>query len=417
MKSAAVLLIALILAIVPAWAEQNKTTKPEGAIDYWTCTMHPSVHLPAPGKCPICSMDLVPVMKSNAPTDAAKPASATHEFVVPPERQQQIGVTYAAVERKTLRHSIRSVGIVAPNLEKHWAFVARVEGYVQQLFVTSPGQLVEKDAPLLSIYSPDLLTTEREFVSLLRMRDEARSSEARIVPLRLIEAAKSRLRQWNMTDAQLSELEKSRKPDQELILRSPFRGVVQEVAAHQGVGVKIGDHLVDIADLSVVWVWAEFYENELSMLRQGQRLAITSNSLPNENLEGEIAVIDPFIDPVKRTAKVRIDVANSEFKLRPGMFVNAEIGMEMGEALTLPVSAVMPTGVRNIVFVDKGAGKLEPRAVELGVKYGDSYEVKRGVQAGERVVASANFLIDAEAKVQGALKSFGAEAGDRTPHL
>jgi len=330
----------------------------------------------------------------------------SHEFVVPVERQQQIGVTYATVKRGPLHHTIRAVGTVEPDLQKHWAFVARVDGYVKELFVPSAGQLVEKDAPLLSIYSPDLLTTERELVMLLRMRDEAKAKDARATPERLIASAESRLRQWNITDEQIVEIEQKRHPSDALTLRSPFRGVVQEVPAHQGVNVKVGDHLIDIADLSVVWVSAEFYESELSMLKTGQSITVTTSSYPNERFEGQIAVINPFLEQVKRTAKVRIDIPNPDFKLRPGMYANVELGMDMGEGLTVPASAVMPTGSREIAFVDKGGGKLEPRVVELGEQIGDHYEVKSGLAEGERVVASANFLIDAESKVQGALKDF-----------
>jgi Cu(I)/Ag(I) efflux system membrane fusion protein len=330
----------------------------------------------------------------------------SHEFVVPVERQQQIGVSYATVKRGPLHHTIRAVGTVEPDLQKHWAFVARVDGYVKELFVPSAGQLVEKDAPLMSIYSPDLLTTERELVMLLRMRDEAKAKDARATPERLIASAESRLRQWNITDEQIVEIEQERHPSDALTLRSPFRGVVQEVPAHQGVNVKVGDHLIDIADLSVVWVLAEFYESELSMLKTGQSVAVTTSSYPNEGFEGQIAVINPFLEQVKRTAKVRIDIPNPDFKLRPGMYANVELGMDMGEGLTVPASAVMPTGSREIAFVDKGGGKLEPRVVELGEQIGDHYEVKSGLAEGERVVASANFLIDAESKVQGALKDF-----------
>ncbi len=421
------LFVLAVLLISPACSKSNKPTKPPD-VDYYTCTMHPSVHAEAPGKCPICGMDLVPVMKKTASPSTSEPSSGggmqgmagmpgmqsgkqtsgapSHEFVVPVERQQQIGVSYATVKRGPLHHTIRAVGTVEPDLQKHWAFVARVDGYVKELFVPSAGQLVEKDAPLMSIYSPDLLTTERELVMLLRMRDEAKSKDARVTPERLIASAESRLRQWNVTDEQIAEIERKREPGESLTLRSPFRGVVQEVPAHQGVNVKVGDHLIDIADLSVVWVSAEFYEGELSMLKTGQAVTVTTSSYPNERFEGQIAVINPFLDQAKRTAKVRIDIPNPDFKLRPGMYANVELGMDMGEGLTVPASAVMPTGSREIAFVDKGGGKLEPRVVELGEQIGDHYEVKSGLAEGERVVASANFLIDAESKVQGALNDF-----------
>src|SRR5205807_318808 len=250
MKSITVKLFVLaVLFISPACSKSNQATKPPD-VDYYTCTMHPSVHAEAPGKCPICGMDLVPVMKKTASPSAGEPSTSaamqgmagmpgmqsgkqtsgapSHEFVVPVERQQQIGVNYATVMRAPLHHTIRAVGTVEPDLQKHWAFVARVDGYVKELFVPSAGQVVEKDAPLMSIYSPDLFTTERELVMLLRMRDEAKSKDARITPERLIAAAESRLRQWNITDEQIAEIERKRKPDETLTLRSPFRGVVQE---------------------------------------------------------------------------------------------------------------------------------------------------------------------------------------------
>ncbi len=428
----AILLSSLMIMFVLSGCGKGGSTKTDSNVDYYTCSMHPSVHASEPGKCPICGMELVPVAKREgghttpavsatntaanemagmpgmAPPKASAAGGEGNEFSVPVERQQQIGVTYAAVERGPLQHTIRAVGMVEPDSTRRWSFVARVMGYIEKLFITSPGEIVEKDVPLLSIYSPDLLTTERELVSVFKMRDTARSKEARQTAQRLIDAAKSRLEQWNVTEDQIADLEKNRKPSEFLTLRSPFRGIVEQVSAQQGGSVKPGDRLVDVADLSVVWVWAEFYENELRMLEQEQKLALTTASYPGEGFEGKIAVINPFLDPAKRTAKVRIDIANPDFKLRPGMFMNAELAMAMGEGLTIPVSAIMPTGSRNIVFVDKGEGKLEPRLVELGAKYGDNYEVRTGLTEGERVVASANFLIDAEAKVQGALKSFDA---------
>ncbi len=436
------LLIALVVLLVGAAScgKKGESGKPSN-VDYYTCTMHPSVKSQDPhGKCPICSMDLVPVIKKGggeAATESSpqmqgmkgggekqggqmqgmegmpgmKPGGQmqggqTHEFVVPVERQQQIGVTYAAVKRKPLRHTIRSVGLVVPDKGRNWQFVSRVDGYVQKLDVKSPGEIVEKGAPLLSIYSPDLLTSEREFVELLRMRDQAKSKDARETPERLIQSARRRLQLWNVTDAQVAELEKTRSPQENLTLLSPFRGVVQSVPVEQGKGVGIGNMLVEVADLSVVWVWAEFYENELPMLKVGQKIDITAKSYPGEKFEGTISLINPFLEEAKRTAKVRIDIPNPDFKLRPAMYVNAELGMDMGEGLTIPVSAVMPTGTRNVVFINKGEGKLEPRIVQLGSKYGESYEVQSGLREGEQVVASANFLIDAESKVQQALNEF-----------
>src|SRR5438876_8581392 len=440
-KIALLVTLAALLFGATSCSKEGSTGKPNN-VDYYTCTMHPSVHSKDPGKCPICSMDLVPVMKKESGEATPQPqgeeikggekkapssemqgmpgmpgmkegemkgGEKPSEFVVPVERQQQIGVRYAKVERKPLRHTIRAVGLIVPDKTRNWQFVSRVDGYIQKLYVAAPGELVEKDAPLLSIYSPDLLTSEREFVELLRMRDEAKTKDARETPQRLIESAKRRLQLWNVTGEQIAELEKKRRASDTLTLLSPFRGVVQSVPVEQGKNVKTGGLRGEVADLSVVWLWAEFAENELSMLQVGQKLAITAKSYLGQNFDGTLSLIDPFLDATKRTAKVRIDIPHPDFKLRPGMYVNAELEMDMGAALIIPVSAVMPTGTRSVVFVDKGEGKLEPRIVQLGTKYGDIYEVKSGLQENERVVASANFLIDAESKVQGALRGFDEE--------
>jgi Cu(I)/Ag(I) efflux system membrane fusion protein len=417
------LALGLFLAL-PACSKSGSAVK-DPNVDYYTCTMHPSVKSQDPhGKCPICSMDLVPVMKKGLPpathdhAHVATPSGETKatsaalsEFSVPVERQQQIGVTYASAERKHMRHTMRSVGMVAPDKARLWEFVARVDGYVQKLNVTSPGEAVEKGQSLLTIYSPELFVAEREMLDLLASRDRAGTPEAKVSAERLLTAARHRLEQWNITAPQIAELEKTRQPSEVLVLQSPFRGVIQDVPVDQGRKVSVGDHLVEVADLSLVWVWAEFYEDELPMLEKGQKVRITTKSYPGESFQGELSLINPFLAEMKRTVKVRVDIPNPEFKLRPGMYVDMELNMDMGEGLTIPVSAVMPTGSRSLVFVDKGEGKLEPRAVLIGRKFGDIYEIKGGLKEGERVVASANFLIDAESKVQGAVKNFDGETG------
>ncbi len=409
-------------------------------VDYYTCTMHPSVKKQNPtDKCPICSMDLEPVKKKSAKTtghdhgqtkgDADSLALSAEkqekmipgqgekkeseelptEFSVPVTRLQQFGVTYATVAKQPFHQTIRAVGLVAYDKQRHWDYVSRTEGYVQKLFVFSRGELVEKDAPLLTIYSPDLLTTQNEFVDLLKMRDQAKEKGNKAVldsTDRLYESTRQRLRLWNVSDKEVADLEKSRKPQEHLTLFAPFRGVVQDIGVDQGRRVMNGDHLVDITDLSVVWVWAQFYQDDLPMLKKGLSVSITTSSYPGEKLAGQISVIDPFLNDAMRTSRVRIDVKNAELKLRPEMYVDVELTMELGEGVAVPVPAVLPTGKRNVVFVDKGEGKLEPRFIELGRKHGDFYAVKSGLKEAERVVTSGNFLIDAEAKVQGALKSW-----------
>lgn len=408
------LLTTAAMAIATACKKQDAEAKPAD-VDYYTCTMHPSVRSQNPhDKCPICGMDLVPIKKkigpgTNSPTTLNEEETIPGEFTVPIKRLQQIGVTYAKVDRRPFRHTVRTIGKVAYDNEKTWDYVSRVEGYVKELHVFSRGEPVEKDEPLLTIYSPDLLTTQNEFVELLRARDAARAKKdaaALESTEHLLDSARQRLRQWNVSDRQLAELETNRQPSETLTLYSPFRGVLRDIAVEQGRRVMPGDKLVEIVDLSRVWVWVEFFQDELPMLKPGLDIAVSSSSYPGEVFQGKISLLDPFINDVQRTGRVRVDVENGDFKLRPEMYVDAALTMAMGEGMAVPVSAVLPTGLHNIVFVDKGEGHLQPRFIEIGRKYGDYYEVKGDLQESERVVTSANFLIDAEAKVQGALKAW-----------
>jgi RND family efflux transporter MFP subunit len=460
-------LFALALGLIPflivsCGKKSDTVMNPDGDVDYYTCTMHPSVHSKIPGKCPICSMNLVPVYKKSPLTNApamnsensnravalvpggrkikfyqstmnpretspvpakdsmgmemepvyAEPSAVENqpsEFSVPLKRQQQIGVTYATVKKMPVQFSIRSAGTVAADAQRHWDYVPRMAGFVQKLFVFSPGEIVEQNTPLLTIYSPDLLTTENEFMDLLRTRDAAQTnvdSGLLAGTDRLIDSTKERLRLWNITDSQIAVLEKTRRPMENFTLVSPFRGVVQSLGAVQGAKVMPGDKLVGVTDLSTVWIWAQFYQDEMPLLKKGLPVTITSSALPGETFAGKISVIDPFVNAALRTIRVRIDVENPDFKLWPEMFVDVALNLNQGAALAVPVNAVLPTGEHNIVFVDQGDGRLEPRFIQLGRQFGGFYEVKSGLNENERVVASANFLIDAEAQIQGALKSW-----------
>lgn len=432
----AVLRFALAALLIIATSACSKPASGKDSnIDYWTCNMHPSVHSKDPGKCPICSMDLVPVMKPSANSaspaqggqtnsmqgmgnkpgmsgmkgDESNAAEHPREFVVPVERQQQIGVTYVTVETKPLTHSIRAVGRVVPETQRVWRVVSRTNAYVQELTVGTAGEVVKKNQVLMKLYSPELLTTQRELIDLLRTRDRSTASvhSARGDFQGLIGSAEHRLKLWNITDEQIAEIERTKQPQESLPILSQVDGIVQSLPVAQGANVATGTTLVEVADLSVVWVWGEFYQDELPMLKVGQEINVTSSSYPGEKFGGQITLVDPFIDPEKRTGRVRADIQNPELKLKPDMFVDLLLQMDMGRSLVVPVSAVMPTGERNIAFVDKGAGKLEPRFLELAGKYGDVYAVKSGLTEGERVIASANFLIDAEGRVQGALGAFG----------
>jgi Cu(I)/Ag(I) efflux system membrane fusion protein len=298
------------------------------------------------------------------------------EFQVPIERLQQIGVTYARVEKTRLRSVLRTVGTVAVETQRNWDSVARVDGYVHELHVTAPGEAVARGQVLMDLYSPDVVSTEREYLSLLAMRESTErtglpgsAADAR----RLAESARERLRQWDVPDEEISTLETSRQVRPYLTVVSRAEGIVESVAVRQGQRVSAGDRLVTVADLGAVWVWASFYQEELPLLKPGVPVEVSTSAYPNESVAGKVALVDPFMDEMKRTFRVRIDVDNPGGRLRPAMYADVALATDRGEGLTVPVGAVLPTGLHNIVFVDKGNGRLEPRFVELGRKEGDLY--------------------------------------------
>jgi len=411
-------------------------------VDYWTCGMHPSVHSKTPGKCPICGMGLVPIVRqktdvSGSPNAGQQADSETtarqspgrkelsgeddvlqsdlREFIVPVQRQQQIGVTYAEVRSRQIRVDIRSVGTLEADQGQIFECVSRVDGYIEQLHVTSPGERVVVGQPLVTIYSPDLRAPEQELVNLLKVQVNGSVGPASMD--QLIDSARRRLLLLNVSQSEISELERTGQPTDQLLLRSPLDGIVSDAPMKVGMGVKRGDTLMSVLNLSRLWLWASLYENEVGLLQEGQPVTVTLPAFPGRVFKGKIGVINPTIDSVKRTARIRIDIPNPDGHLRPGMYANIVVAIDVGEGLTIPSDAVLPTGSRMLVFVDKGSGKLQPRFIQVGQQFVDLggpnqeryYQVTSGLRKGERIVSSANFLIDAEAQLQGAIKDFRGE--------
>jgi Cu(I)/Ag(I) efflux system membrane fusion protein len=415
--TASLLMIATFLALLAGCSKPGPENLPQG-VSYYTCPMHPSVKaFDAKAKCPICNMNLVPVLKNGGTTNAAPSADHNHAeaptnetasaFSVAPERLQMIGVTFTNAEIRSMRRHLRTVGIVSPQKRRHWDFVSRVDGYIETLGVSSKGEMVTKDRALLTIYSPEVLTTEQELVNLLRIKDEGQASGNGVEGIDpMIGAAERRLRLWNVADADIDQLKITRIPSNVITLRSPFDGVIQDLPVGQGQRVAAGEHLMDVADLSAVWVWADFFQDEAPFLKTGAPVKIHLGDHQSTPLMGTIEVLDPFIKESSRTVRARIDVENSSNALRPEMYVEVEMEILTEPSLAIPKTALLPTGARSIVFIDRGAGRLEPRQVEAGSRSDEFVEIRSGLKNGDRVVNGANFLVDAEARIQGALKTW-----------
>jgi len=330
---------------------------------------------------------------------------------VSPEKQQLVGIRTAQVELRPLVKKIRTVGIVTYDETKVAQVFTKVEGWIEKLFVNYTGKLVEKGQPLFTLYSPDLIATQDEYLLALQAKESLASSslqEIRAGSASLLETTRRRLSLWDISDEQIAELQKSRQPKKTLTFFSPSSGFVIKKDAVQGMKVMPDKELYTITDLSTVWVNADIYEFDLPHIRLGQRAAISLSYFPGRNFSGRVAWISPVLDEKTRTTKVRIEFPNRDFSLKPEMYTNVEIEVDGGKKLAIPDEAVLDSGIRKVVFIDKGEGRYAPAEVKLGSKFDGYYEVLSGLSPGERIIASASFLLDSESRLKEAM---GAMAG------
>ena len=349
-----------------------------------------------PGRAPDCGMRLVPQYADDA---AAAPSSSTvsgyANVSLSPARQQLIGVKLGRAEYRTLGAATRTVGRVTVDERRLSQVHAKIEGVIETLHVSFTGQSVRRGQPLLAIYSPDVLATQQELI----LAQQNRTSFGK----ELADAARHRLRLWDMSDAEISQVARTGRAIRAITLRSPVSGVVLKKNALLGARIMPEDTLYEIADLSSVWVLADVYESEMANLRLGQTAQVTVASAPGRTWAGRITFVSPVLDVATRTAKVRLEIANPDGLLKPDMYANVELQRGANQVLAVPDSAVLQTGTRAVLFVARGNGQFEPREVQTGAKGGGFIEIRRGVAAGETVVVDANFLIDSEARLKAAL--------------
>jgi membrane fusion protein, copper/silver efflux system len=333
---------------------------------------------------------------------------------ISPERQQLIGVKFGTVEMRSLDKVIRTVGRVDYDEKRIVTVSPKIGGWIEELYVDFTGKFVNQGDPLLTIYSPELVSTQEEYLIALQARKSLSKSpfpEVASSGESLAESAKRRLKLWDISDDQIKALEESGQATKTLILYSPFTGFVLEKSAYKGMSVMPGMALYKLADLSVVWLLADIYEYELPFVRLGQQASVQMTYLPGETLTGRVIYIYPSLNPETRTAKVRLELSNSQGKLKPEMYANVEIKIRLGQRLAVPEGAIIDTGIRQLAILDKGNGYFEPREVKVGSKVDNYYEVTKGLQAGDRVVTSANFLIDSESKLKEAVGGMAGMPG------
>src|SRR5688572_22348305 len=331
--------------------------------------------------------------------------------MVSPEKQQLMGVRIATVERRPIVGTVRTVGTITYDETKVTHVHSKIEGWIDKLYVNYTGKLVEKGQPLFTVYSPDLLATQQEYLLAVKARERFSTSsipEVRSGGESLVEASKRRLALWDISENQIRELEENGQAQRTLTLYAPHSGFVIKKEANQGMRIMPDKELYTIADLSTVWVNVDVYENEIPFVRPGQTATVALSYDPSSTINGKVSFIYPYVDEKTRTAKARLDVPNPGFKLKPDMYVNAEIKIDGGRHLAVPEEAVLDSGMRKIVFIDKGNGHFEPKEVKLGTKLDGFYQVVSGLNEGEKIAASSAFLLDSESRLAEAM---GAMAG------
>jgi RND family efflux transporter MFP subunit len=456
-------LVAAVLASGGAWLLLRKPSQPVPAqvaqAQKYYCPMHPSYVSDKPGDCPICSMrlvpmpvekaeikdtnakhepeqrrvlyyvdpmnpnnrsdkpgkapdgmDLVPVYTDEAATEDTLRAPGYASVKISHDRQQMMGVTIEEAKLMNLEDSIRTVGRVVPDETRLHHVHTKFEGFIEDLFVDYVGKFVREGQALFSIYSPELVATQKEYLLALRAQDQFGpvGSSTGLAGIDLVGSARQRLSQWDVSADQIAQIEKTGQPIKALNMYSPVTGFVTGKTATHGMRAMPGDSLYDIMDLSTVWVLADVYEVNLPFVRMGQAAEMRLTYQPGKVWKGRVAYIPPTVEEKTRTVKVRLEFSNAGGALKPEMYADVEFKGSLGKVLAVPESAVLSTGERTLVFVTNGEGTFEPREVTTGMKVRNYYEIKSGLSAGEKVATGANFLIDSESKLKAAISGAGS---------
>ena len=427
LTSLTVVALILVSAFAGAWLYrwtmiQGTRSEREAGTTYY-CPMHPSYKSDKPGNCPICSMKLAPLVAPAASASGSagagpgvpapeRSAPVNQMIRITPERQQEIGVKFSVATIQPAIAEIRAVGRVAYDETRIAHVHTKVSGWIEDVFADFIGEPVRKGQPLFSLYSPELVAAQEEYLLALRGQKELEGSSFTRVSegsRALLDAARRRLELLDMTPEQIQALEKQGSVSRTVTIVSSVDGVVTERAAyHHGRTITPDLDLYTIVDISRVWVLAQVYEYELPHVRMGQPAeAVLPYDPEREPLQGKVRFVPPFLNPMTRTAEIRLEFPNPDLRLKPESYINVRLRSDLGQSLVVPENAVMDTGRSQYVFVDQGDGYLEPRLVKAGPVVTGGRVILEGIKAGERVVTAANFILDSESRLKGALDGMG----------
>ncbi|HBC86966.1 MAG TPA: efflux RND transporter periplasmic adaptor subunit [Lentisphaeria bacterium] len=385
------------------------------------CPMHPTYVTERPGDCPICNMKLVPFeadMQKDGHAEHSGKAAAPGRvsIMLSPEKRQMIGMQLSAVEKRDLSFVLRTTARVEHDETRLASISPRFNGWIRSLKVNFTGEPVEKGQPLCTVYSPELLTAEKEYLLALQNYEKFKSSpdkEQVLSAQRLWESSRRRLVLWQIDEKEIRDLEETRTPADETLLRAPFSGHVIAKTAVEGRAFTAGETLYEIADLSHLWLRASVFEYEMPLISVGEDATISFPYLGNKSFPSKVTFIYPHIDSLTRRGEFRLELDNPGHLLRPDMWANIDLKVVLGKKLTVPSSAVIDSGTRHVAFVDAADGHLEPRELKIGAKTDDYYEVLEGVKEGEKVVTRALFLVDSESQLKAAISGMGEAGGKK----
>jgi len=394
--------------LVPMYADQvtpldqnaSAAAKAEGKVLYWYDPMHPQYKTDKPGKAPDCGMDLVPKYAGEQAS-----AMAPGSVMLSAEKQQLIGVRTTEVKRESLIRDVRTTGQIIADETKIAHVHVKINGFIEQVFVDYIGQLVKKGQPLFTLYSPDLVSTQEEYLIAKRGEKTLSTSpfaEVAQGSVSLLRSTRERLKLWDISDEQIKKLDETGEVSRTLTFYSPITGFVMDRKAFPQTSVTPDTELYTVSDLSTVWVNADIFEYEVPFVRVGQHAEMQLSYYPGKTWNGRVSFIYPTVDPTTRTVKVRVEFPNSNFRLKPQMFADVELKINYGNQIVVPQEAVLDSGKEQRVFVAKGDGYFEPRQITTGAKLEGEVVVLSGLKAGETVVSSGNFLIDSESRLKGA---------------
>lgn len=405
----------LIIGLLAGWLifggsdreanHSHEQTEVSDKSQIWTCSMHPQIRKNEPGDCPICGMDLIPLRSGGSSSGTELPSDAMQ---MSEEAIALANIQTSVVSRKNPVKEISLYGVIAPDERSLQSQTAHIGGRIEKLFVDFTGETVRTGQPLVTIYSPELLTAQQELLEALKLK---------ATQPQLLQAAREKLRLWKLTDEQISKIEISGIVSPIVEIKSTTSGIVMSRKISEGDYVSSGGVLFDVANLSRVWAMFDAYEVDLAFLRVGDQLNFTVQAVPGKVFSGNISFIDPILDKTTRTARVRVEIANPNLLLKPEMYANATVTarlQQFNDQIVIPQSAVLWTGKRSIVYVSL-SGYDTPvyqlREVELGPSLGNSYVVLKGLEDGESIVSNGAFAIDASAQLEGKRSMMNDHAG------